>query len=102
MSASPFWSGPIRYLRWAAHERPNVFYSLLIGAMGMVVDPLTCARFQDKRECGLRLTFVQNRTHLATGRAADSKEDGVYEIDTAAAVVPGYATLIRSAGSSIY
>lgn len=34
MSASPFWSGPVRYLRWAAHERPNVFYSLLIGAMG--------------------------------------------------------------------
>ena len=45
--------------------------------------------------------MVTNRTHLAAGRAADSKEDGLYEIDTAAAVVPGYATLIRSAGSSI-
>ncbi|CCG84092.1 protein of unknown function [Taphrina deformans PYCC 5710] len=34
--SSPFWTSPIKYLRWAAHERPNVFYSLLIGAMGPI------------------------------------------------------------------
>ncbi|BFZ58782.1 hypothetical protein PYCC9005_005847 [Savitreella phatthalungensis] len=42
--ASPFWTNPIRYLRWAAHERPNVFYSLIIGAIGpvalLVVPPI--------------------------------------------------------------
>lgn len=34
--SSPFWSSPLRYLRWASHERPNVFYSLIIGAMGPI------------------------------------------------------------------
>lgn len=44
MSTSAFWSSPLKYIRWAAHERPNVFYSLLIGAMGpvtlLVVPPI--------------------------------------------------------------
>lgn len=34
--SSPFWTSPMKYLKWAAHERPNVFYSLLIGAMGPI------------------------------------------------------------------
>ncbi|ORY87938.1 hypothetical protein BCR37DRAFT_390445 [Protomyces lactucae-debilis] len=36
MSTSAFWASPIKYLRWAAHERPNVFYSLLLGGLGPV------------------------------------------------------------------
>jgi hypothetical protein len=36
MSTPLFWSTPIRYLRWASHEKPAIFYSLLIGSMGPV------------------------------------------------------------------
>jgi hypothetical protein len=32
-----FWSAPIRYLRWAAHEKPAIFWSVFLGAMGPVV-----------------------------------------------------------------
>jgi hypothetical protein len=31
-----FWSSPIRYLRWAAHEKPAMFWSVVIGALGPV------------------------------------------------------------------
>lgn len=31
-----FWSSPIRYLRWASHEKPAIFYSIIIGSMGPV------------------------------------------------------------------
>ncbi|KAF8862791.1 hypothetical protein BDZ45DRAFT_712730 [Acephala macrosclerotiorum] len=38
MSALPrFWSQPLRYMRWAAIEKPAIFYSLIIGSMGPVV-----------------------------------------------------------------
>lgn len=36
MSTPQFWSTPLRYLRWASHERPAIFYSLIIGSMGPV------------------------------------------------------------------
>lgn len=37
MSTTPlFWSTPIRYLRWASHEKPAIFWSLVIGGMGPV------------------------------------------------------------------
>ncbi|KAI0172639.1 hypothetical protein GGR52DRAFT_545529 [Hypoxylon sp. FL1284] len=32
-----FWAGPLRYMRWAAREKPAYFYSCIIGAAG----PLT-------------------------------------------------------------
>ncbi|RYC59892.1 hypothetical protein CHU98_g6328 [Xylaria longipes] len=32
-----FWAGPLRYCRWAARERPNYFYSIVIGAAGPVM-----------------------------------------------------------------
>lgn len=39
MSGVPkaFWGSPIRYLRWASHEKPAIFYSVLIGCMGPVL-----------------------------------------------------------------
>ncbi|KAH7311041.1 hypothetical protein BKA65DRAFT_163232 [Rhexocercosporidium sp. MPI-PUGE-AT-0058] len=38
MSALPrFFSQPLRYLRWAAIEKPAIFYSIVIGSMGPVV-----------------------------------------------------------------
>lgn len=34
MSTPLFWSTPLRYIRWAAHEKPAIFFSLVIGASG--------------------------------------------------------------------
>ncbi|KAJ5609320.1 hypothetical protein N7540_007776 [Penicillium herquei] len=36
MSTPQFWSTPLRYIRWAAHEKPAIFFSLVIGSMGPV------------------------------------------------------------------
>ncbi|KAL1958680.1 hypothetical protein VTO42DRAFT_4023 [Malbranchea cinnamomea] len=36
MSKPFFWSQPFRYMRWAAHERPAIFYSVLLGSLGPV------------------------------------------------------------------
>ncbi|KAH9888747.1 hypothetical protein F4778DRAFT_785945 [Xylariomycetidae sp. FL2044] len=32
-----FWSGPLRYLRWSAREKPAFFYSVIIGGAGPVM-----------------------------------------------------------------
>lgn len=39
MSGIPqtFWSSPVRYLRWAAHEKPAIFWSIIIGGTGPVI-----------------------------------------------------------------
>ncbi|EXJ62783.1 NADH dehydrogenase [Cladophialophora yegresii CBS 114405] len=29
-----FWGAPIRYLRWAAHEKPAIFWSCILGGLG--------------------------------------------------------------------
>ncbi|KAJ4298639.1 n19m, NADH-ubiquinone oxidoreductase 9.5 kDa subunit [Collariella sp. IMI 366227] len=35
--ASPrFWAGPLRYCRWAARERPSLFWAVFIGSCGPV------------------------------------------------------------------
>lgn len=36
MSKPSFWSTPLRYFRWASHERPAYFWSILIGSTGPV------------------------------------------------------------------
>ncbi|KAL1998682.1 hypothetical protein VTN02DRAFT_5753 [Thermoascus thermophilus] len=36
MSSPQFWQTPLRYLRWASHEKPAIFYSIVIGSMGPV------------------------------------------------------------------
>lgn len=44
MSTPRFWSQPIRYLRWASHEKPAIFYSIVVGLAGpatiVVVPPV--------------------------------------------------------------
>ncbi|KAK5458248.1 n19m, NADH-ubiquinone oxidoreductase 9.5 kDa subunit [Exophiala xenobiotica] len=46
MSGVPqrFWGTPIRYLQWAMHEKPAIFWSCVLGGMGpmcfVVVPPL--------------------------------------------------------------
>ncbi|KAI0013822.1 hypothetical protein F4779DRAFT_613095 [Xylariaceae sp. FL0662B] len=40
MSGNPtpqFFAGPLRYSRWAARERPALFWSVIIGCAGPVV-----------------------------------------------------------------
>ncbi|KAJ5317908.1 hypothetical protein N7508_002416 [Penicillium antarcticum] len=34
MSTPQFWSTPLRYIRWAAHEKPAMLCSLIIGFSG--------------------------------------------------------------------
>lgn len=37
MTTPYFWRQPLQYLRWASHEKPAIFYSIVIGSLG----PLT-------------------------------------------------------------
>lgn len=37
MSKPHLWTNPLRYLRWASHEKPAIFYSLIIGTSGPVL-----------------------------------------------------------------
>lgn len=49
MSSIPpqFWGGPIRYCRWAAREKPALFWSVVIGGFGPVaVAPVRWLRFK--------------------------------------------------------
>ena len=36
MSAPLFWSTPLRYIRWAAHEKQAILAALCIGVMGPI------------------------------------------------------------------
>ncbi|KAI9163975.1 NADH-ubiquinone oxidoreductase 9.5 kDa subunit [Paramyrothecium foliicola] len=41
MQAAPFfWSTPLKYCRWAARERPALFWSVIIGAAGPIAMPI--------------------------------------------------------------
>ncbi|KAG5983742.1 hypothetical protein E4U55_007270 [Claviceps digitariae] len=40
MSSPIFWSAPVKYCRWAARERPAIFWSLVIGAIGPIALPI--------------------------------------------------------------
>lgn len=32
-----FWRQPFRYARWAAHEKPAIFYAIIIGISGPIL-----------------------------------------------------------------
>ncbi|KAF1985423.1 hypothetical protein K402DRAFT_394763 [Aulographum hederae CBS 113979] len=32
-----FWAHPIRYCRWAAHEKPAIWYSIVLGSFAPVI-----------------------------------------------------------------
>ncbi|KAF2843207.1 putative NADH-ubiquinone oxidoreductase 9.5 kDa subunit [Patellaria atrata CBS 101060] len=36
MSQPRFWGTPFSYLRWASHNKPAIFYSMVVGSMGPV------------------------------------------------------------------
>ncbi|KAI3321629.1 hypothetical protein HD806DRAFT_503073 [Xylariaceae sp. AK1471] len=55
-----FWSGPFRYWRWAARERPAYFWSVLIGSAGPVIlftVPPTLKRLGYERAPPIPMTY---------------------------------------------
>ena len=48
MSAAPhFWSMPFKYCRWAARERPALFWAVIIGGIGPVmIYPVRSLRYR--------------------------------------------------------
>ena len=34
MASPRFFQQPLRYLRWASHEKPAIFYSFIVGSLG--------------------------------------------------------------------
>jgi hypothetical protein len=61
MSTVPrFWSQPVRYLRWAAVEKPAIFFSVVIGSLGpvmIVTVPPIRRRFGDGPRPAIPLTY---------------------------------------------
>lgn len=39
-AAPHFWSTPLKYCRWAARERPALFWSFILGAAGPLTMPI--------------------------------------------------------------
>ena len=54
------WSNPIRYFRWAAHEKPAIFFASIIGALGPImlftVPPLR-EKFGDPTRARIPMTY---------------------------------------------
>ncbi|KAI9804411.1 MAG: hypothetical protein M1825_001310 [Sarcosagium campestre] len=61
MSTAPhFFAQPLRYMRWASHEKPAIFYSIIVGAIGpplMFIVPSIRARFGDPARPRIPLTY---------------------------------------------
>ncbi|KAF2807228.1 NADH-ubiquinone oxidoreductase 9.5 kDa subunit [Mytilinidion resinicola] len=55
-----FFKQPLRYMRWAAHEKPAIFYSLIVGSLGpvsMVTVPPVRRYFGDEDRPKIPLTY---------------------------------------------
>lgn len=55
-----FWNTPVRYLRWASHEKPAIFYSIILGSLGpvaMVTIPPIRSYFGDSDPPPIPLTY---------------------------------------------
>ncbi|RFU32417.1 hypothetical protein B7463_g3945, partial [Scytalidium lignicola] len=55
-----FFSQPIRYMRWAAIEKPAIFYSIVLGCMGPVLVltvPTIREKLGDSRRPQIPLTY---------------------------------------------
>jgi hypothetical protein len=55
-----FYQQPIRYLRWASHNKPAYFYSIIVGLMGpaiMVVAPPVRRYFGDGPRAKIPMTY---------------------------------------------
>ena len=55
-----FWAGPFRYWRWAARERPGMFWACVLGGLGpatLVVVPPIRHRLGDPDAAPIPLTY---------------------------------------------
>ncbi|KAI1141104.1 NADH-ubiquinone oxidoreductase 9.5 kDa subunit [Hypoxylon sp. FL0543] len=55
-----FWAGPLRYWRWAAREKPALFWSCVIAAVGpvmLVTVPPTLKMFGYERAKPVPMTY---------------------------------------------
>lgn len=55
-----FWAGPLRYWRWAARERPGMFWACVLGGLGpatLVVVPPIRHRLGDPDAPPIPLTY---------------------------------------------
>ena len=69
-----FWGSPIRYLRWASHEKPAIFYSCILGAFGpvaLVVIPPLRRMVGDEDPPKIPMTYPGESTCIFT-RKVDS------------------------------
>lgn len=60
MSSPRFFSQPFRYIRWASHENPAIFWSIVIGSIGppmMVIVPPIRRYFGDGPREPIPLTY---------------------------------------------
>lgn len=55
-----FWAAPLRYWRWAARERPGLFWAVVIGGLGpasLVVVPPLRKRLGDTDAAPIPMTY---------------------------------------------
>ncbi|KAF6225725.1 hypothetical protein HO133_009726 [Letharia lupina] len=60
MSYPQFFQQPFRYMRWASHERPAIFYSFVIGTGGplsLVIAPPIRRYFNDGPREKIPMTY---------------------------------------------
>lgn len=72
-----FFRNPIKYSRWAAHEKPAIFYSILIGSCGplqlLIVPPIR--RWMGVEEIeAIPLTYPSMFCLVCCGRRGDVGE----------------------------
>ncbi len=62
-----FWAGPLRYWRWAARERPGMFWACVLGGLGpatLVVVPPIRHRLGDPDAAPIPLTYPSTLSPL--------------------------------------
>lgn len=69
MSRPQYFQQPLRYMRWASHEKPAIFYSVVIGAGGplsFVVAPPIRRMFNDGPRERIPLTYPSKLSVLGS------------------------------------
>ena len=74
MSVPRFFQQPLRYLRWASHEKPAIFYSFVIasgGPLSFVIAPPIRRYFNDGPREKIPLTYPSKYTKSPHRQDAD-------------------------------
>lgn len=72
MSTPRFFQQPFRFLRWASHERPSLFYACIMGGMGpilLIVDPPIKRYFGIERRPAIPLTYPSTVSLVAISQS---------------------------------